>query len=155
MFAPFPRDQAGDSLPSPQFAIKQDAQAGERIPELADFEEVGWIPRPARKFKLRARVSLQEQNTIGAKRARYLWKERSLQILKAKDQGVAALWKTDMLQIRLHQLEAPVQMSLGRRKEALSLPHRHIHAVRPHFQSVQSNLREIHRRDMLSSRGKK
>jgi len=78
MVAPLPRDQAGDSLPSPQFAIKQDSQARERIPELAGFEQVGRIPWATGKLELRAGKSLHQQNTIWTKSVSYLWKERSL-----------------------------------------------------------------------------
>ena len=86
MFVPFPRDQAGDSLPGSQFAVKQDAQSRECFPELADFEKVSWISRPTRKFKLRACESLDQQDTIRAKGANHLWKERSLQKLNAQNQ---------------------------------------------------------------------
>jgi len=76
-------DQAGDSLPGAQFAVEQNTQAWECLPELADFEEVSRIPRPTRKFKLRACESLEQQNAIRAKGADHLWKERSLQKLYA------------------------------------------------------------------------
>ena len=70
--------KAGDSLLSPQFAVKQDAQLRKRLTQFARFQQVGWIPRAAGKFKLRAGESLHQQNTIGAKSPRHLWKERSL-----------------------------------------------------------------------------
>jgi hypothetical protein len=46
-------------------------------------------------------------------------------------------------------------MPLGRIKEALTLPHRSAHTVRPRFQNIQSNAGKIHRRDMLPPPGKK
>ena len=78
MVAPLPRHQAGDSLPSLQFAIKQDPQARKRIPEFAGFEQVGRIPWAAGELELRAGESLHQQNTIWTKSVTYLWKERSL-----------------------------------------------------------------------------
>src|SRR5260370_31488788 len=47
MFSPLPCDQAGKSLPGPQFAVKQDAQDRKRIPEFAGFEQLSRIPLPA------------------------------------------------------------------------------------------------------------
>jgi len=97
MLVPFPRDQAGDSLPGAQFAVKQDTQARECIPEFADFEKVSGIPRPARKFELRASKSLKQQNTIRAKSADHLWKERSLQKLNAHNQVIGVCWEICLL----------------------------------------------------------
>jgi hypothetical protein len=75
--------------------------------------------------------------------------------LNAKDQVEAALWKMNMLQIRVHQLKAPAQMSLGRMMEAFTLLHWNVQVVRPRFQNIQGNTGKIHDRDMLPSRGKK
>ena len=93
MLVSFPRDQAGDSLPGSQFAVKQDAQSRECFPELADFEKVSWISRPTRKFKLRARKGLEQQDTIRAKGANHLWKKRSLQKLNAQNQVKRVCWE--------------------------------------------------------------
>src|SRR5260370_40491339 len=96
--------QARKPLPGAQFPVKQDRQLRESFSQLTGFEEVGRIPRAACKLKLRARVSLKQQNAVRAKSARHLAKERSLQKLNAQDEIVAALRELDPLHIRLHQL---------------------------------------------------
>src|SRR6266481_4370135 len=69
LLALFPREQAGDSLPGPQLAIKKHTELRERLAELATFEQMGRIPRAARKIKLRACVSLKQENAARAKSA--------------------------------------------------------------------------------------
>src|SRR3981189_2052537 len=147
-------DQASDSLPGAQFPVKHHRQLRESFSELAGFEEVGRIPRAARKLKLRARVSLKQQNAIRAKSAGHPWKERSLQKLNAQDQIVAALRELRPLQVRLYQRESAAKRPPSF-MEAFPAAHWSTHAACASFQNVQSNAGKIYRRDVLAPGGKK
>ena len=135
LFALLFRDQAGNSLPGSQFPAKHHTKLRKRFSELAGFEEVGRIPRATRKLQLRARVSLKQQDTFRTKSSCHLRKERSLHILNAQNQIVAALREFGPLKIRLRQLESAMERPRDF-MEALTAAHTSAHAVCARFQNI-------------------
>src|SRR6266487_1768738 len=152
--ARFPSEQAGDSLPGPQLAIKKHTELRERLAELATFEQMGRIPRAARKIKLRTRVSLKQDNAARAKCAGNLREKRPLQILNAQNQAVRTFRNLGPLEICLHQCHATVRRPSGP-IEAEDAPHGDANGPRSSFEDSQSRAGPIHRRDMLAARRKK
>jgi hypothetical protein len=153
LLARFPREQAGDSLPGPQLAIKKHTELRERLAELATFEQMGRIPRAARKIKLRACVSLKQENAARAKSAENLRKKRPLQILHAQNQVVRTFRNLGSLEIGLHQCHATVRRPSGP-IEAEDAAHGDASGPRSSFKDSQSRAGPIHRRDMLAARRK-